>query len=146
LFCEFTKQPIISYCDLCVKLPDWTLCTRYKCGGYHRRARILPFYYHSFFDKFTTVCSWKLWNKVCIQSWVIVDFTYLWNLRVFFWPDTLSASSSSYIISYHSNLVQMPLFFSLVVFQGRVMVASMSSITKGQGKFICTRFEWWETM
>jgi hypothetical protein len=20
----------------------------------------------------------------------------------------------------------------------------MSSITKGQGKFICTRFEWWE--
>jgi hypothetical protein len=44
---------------------------------------------------------------------VIVYFSY-------FWPDTLGASS--YVVSHQSNLVQMPLFFSLVVFQGRVNV------------------------
>jgi hypothetical protein len=32
-------------------------------------------------------------------------------------------------------------FFSLVVFQGRVKVASMFCTIKGQGKFICTKFE-----
>jgi hypothetical protein len=38
----------------------------------------------------------------------------------FFWPDILRASF--HIVSHHSNLVQMPLFFSLVVFQGRINV------------------------
>jgi hypothetical protein len=36
----------------------------------------------------------------------------------------------------------MPFFLSCCVSRSRHCL----SITKGQGKFICTRFEWWETM
>jgi hypothetical protein len=42
---------------------------------------------------------------------VIVHFNYFWNFRVFFWLDSLRASS--YIVCHQSNLVQMKIFLTL---------------------------------
>jgi hypothetical protein len=44
---------------------------------------------------------------------VIVYFTYFWNFPVFFWLDSLRASSC--IVFLHSNLVQMNFPYPLVI-------------------------------
>jgi hypothetical protein len=51
---------------------------------------------------------------------VIVYFSCLWNFRLFSEQTPVGRPPTSF--SHHSNLVQMPLFFSLVVFQGRINV------------------------
>jgi hypothetical protein len=79
-----------------------------------------------------------------LRNKVIVYFSYLWNFRVFSGQTPLGHPPTSFPTT--KTFCKCPCFSLLLyMFQGRVKVASMSSITKGQGKFICRRFEWWET-
>ncbi|CAH1377396.1 unnamed protein product [Tenebrio molitor] len=60
-----------------------------------------------------TVVSFSLCHVKLNLTLVIVHFNYFWNFHVFFWLNSLRASS--YIVFHHSNLVQTNFPYHLVI-------------------------------